>query len=405
MANIQLGDHHHRPSGAPAFEQALREVRALATNAAAISYTTRGETAAPREYTVELRVTSVSGLSRAGTPVFARVFRFDVVLSENYPRTAPLVRVRRDSATPFHPHFTTSWPFRRARWIDYRTAVDDESLATLLTRIVQSLQYRPAFVNPSAARIANPRALAWYSLARLQHPQWFPTDHAAMTAHAEPLGSDRRRLSMSTPASVPARSSAKRFEITATTPAYEVTSRSRNDALRALSIRSYASAEADASHELYIEQRAMQDLLAHIEWGLDSPRNRVEQGGLLLGHVYSDPHDETVYGVVSAVIPGARAKGSGAYLLMDHETWKAMLDHADDLNAASGGPALQVIGWYHTHPHELSVFLSGTDRATQARMFSQPWQFAVVLNPQKTTWRVFHGGAAVECVGFMAARP
>jgi len=108
-----------------------------------------------------------------------------------------------------------------------------------------------------------------------------------------------------------------------------------------------------------------------------------------------------VYGVVHSVVAGDLAKGSGAYLLMDHETWKSMLDRADRLNEALGQDAMRVVGWYHTHPNELSVFLSGTDRATQARMFSRPWQFAVVLNPQKEIWRVFHGAESIECVGYL----
>ncbi|MGZ5445355.1 MAG: hypothetical protein ACXW5U_25815 [Thermoanaerobaculia bacterium] len=200
------------------------------------------------------------------------------------------------------------------------------------------------------------------------------------------------------------RAGSKRFEIASTTPAYEVKERPLNPALRALGGRAYASADADRTHGLYIEPRASRDLMAHIEWGRDSDRNRVEQGGLLLGQVCIDPDSGEVYGLVEAVIPGDRAKGSGAYLLMDHETWKAMLDRADDLNTAAGdAAAMQVIGWYHTHPNELSVFLSGTDRATQARMFSQPWQFAIVLNPQKELWRVFHGADAIECIGFMPA--
>jgi proteasome lid subunit RPN8/RPN11 len=200
---------------------------------------------------------------------------------------------------------------------------------------------------------------------------------------------------------VPRGVGSKRFEIAATTPAYEVKARPLDRTLRALDGRAFASAEADRSYALYMEPGASRDLMAHIEWGRDSDRNRVEQGGLLLGQVCTDPDSSQVYGVVEAVIPGDRAKGSGAYLLMDHDTWKAMLDRADELNAAAGDAAMQVIGWYHTHPNELSVFLSGTDRATQARMFSQPWQFAIVLNPQKKLWRVFHGAEALECVGFM----
>jgi hypothetical protein len=32
-------------------------------------------------------------------------------------------------------------------------------------------------------------------------------------------------------------------------------------------------------------------------------------------------------------------------------------------------------------------------------MFGNDWHFAVVLNPQRRVWRVFHGKAAIECPG------
>ena len=58
---------------------------------------------------------------------------------------------------------------------------------------------------------------------------------------------------------------------------------------------------------------------------------------------------------------------------------------------------LQVIGWYHTHPGGLSVFMSGTDRATQRRHFSADWHFALVLNPHRQSIRAFHGPECLEC--------
>jgi hypothetical protein len=43
--------------------------------------------------------------------------------------------------------------------------------------------------------------------------------------------------------------------------------------------------------------------------------------------------------------------------------------------------------------------MSGTDLNTQQKMFSKNWQFAIVLNPQKQTWRAFRGADARECHG------
>jgi len=81
---------------------------------------------------------------------------------------------------------------------------------------------------------------------------------------------------------------------------------------------------------------------------------------------------------------------------MTHETWKDMLDVVDNLDSK-----LQIVGWYHTHPNDLDVFMSGTDTATQARVFSHDWQFAIVLNPHKKIWRSFYGANSNECQGYV----
>jgi len=85
---------------------------------------------------------------------------------------------------------------------------------------------------------------------------------------------------------------------------------------------------------------------------------------------------------------------------MTHETWKEMLDKADKLLEQSGS-ALQIIGWYHTHPNTLDVFMSGTDQNTQSRLFGNDWQFAIVLNPQKRIWCAFYGSHSTECQGYI----
>jgi proteasome lid subunit RPN8/RPN11 len=78
-----------------------------------------------------------------------------------------------------------------------------------------------------------------------------------------------------------------------------------------------------------------------------------------------------------------------------------MIDKLDLINEDNQEDELQVIGWYHTHPGRLSVFMSGTDLNTQSKMFSMVWQFAIVLNPQKQLWRAFSGSKAKECKGYM----
>ena len=146
------------------------------------------------------------------------------------------------------------------------------------------------------------------------------------------------------------------------------------------------------------EQVWKQDIGEHIGWGKSIPQNKVEQGGILLGNVYFDKENKKTFAVVEKALAGSSAKGSPAYLRMDHQTWKEMLDEADQyLDNESN--QLRVIGWYHTHPGGLNVFMSGTDMDTQKTFFANFWQFAIVLNPHKRIWRAFAGASATECIG------
>lgn len=166
---------------------------------------------------------------------------------------------------------------------------------------------------------------------------------------------------------------------------------------------SNCESNAGESHRLYLTREAMSHIRSHIAWNDMTPHNCVEQGGIMLGQTFHDSERGITYGVVSAAVAGLSARGSSVHLEMTHDTWKEMLDSADRLLAQSPHKELQVIGWYHTHPNGLDVYMSGTDRETQSRMFAQDWQFAIVLNPQKRRWRAFFGREARECRGYVIA--
>ncbi|AXG72384.1 JAB1/Mov34/MPN/PAD-1 ubiquitin protease [Kordia sp. SMS9] len=155
-------------------------------------------------------------------------------------------------------------------------------------------------------------------------------------------------------------------------------------------------------NEIFLSQKAKETIFGHIDWNKDTANNSVEQGGLLIGHSYEDKKKKRIIGYAKNAIPALTAKGSMAYLKFDHHTWKLMMDNLDAMNDDSEkNEELQVIGWYHTHPGRLSVFMSGTDLHTQRTMFSKDWQFAIVLNPQKQIWRAFSGLDAKECNGYI----
>jgi hypothetical protein len=154
---------------------------------------------------------------------------------------------------------------------------------------------------------------------------------------------------------------------------------------------------------LYVKDTAMRRIHEHIQWNSRSSANLVEQGGILVGSATRDPVTGAIHGLVTdAVAARAGARGSGAHLELGHEAWHAMLDELDVMRDASASH-MHVIGWYHTHPGELDVFMSSVDRLTQERLFSEVWQFAIVLNPQRRVWRAFNGRASEECRGVWLA--
>lgn len=56
-----------------------------------------------------------------------------------------------------------------------------------------------------------------------------------------------------------------------------------------------------------------------------------------------------------------------------------------------------VIGWFHTHPNSLDVFMSRTDMDTQRNFFNQDWHFSVVLNPHRRLIACFNSMDANIC--------
>jgi proteasome lid subunit RPN8/RPN11 len=152
----------------------------------------------------------------------------------------------------------------------------------------------------------------------------------------------------------------------------------------------------DGGNLLAVSKGAWSTLSRHIGWGQETEENQAEQGGLLVGRVLKSIGRAELCGLAEHAIPGWEANGSMAHLHFGHDAWRAMLDAIGRLEEELGCD-LQVIGWYHTHPKHLSVFMSGTDCATQRRMFSQAWHFSVVLNPQRKELKVFHGADAEPC--------
>lgn len=197
------------------------------------------------------------------------------------------------------------------------------------------------------------------------------------------------------------RATRKKFDIVNTEPPYVPLSRPLPPFTTVQTLDSRCEDATNDSHRLYLTEEAMNHITSHVGWGSHTQHNCIEQGGILVGQSFRDRDTRITYAVVQAAIAGLSARGSSVHLEMTHNTWKEMLDSVDRLLDQSPQAELQVVGWYHTHPNGLQVFMSGVDLETQRRLFAHDWQFAIVLNPQKKCWRAFFGEAAVECPGYV----
>lgn len=369
----------------------------------------RDQNSAPFKYLVQAKIRSVMRITGYGAPYYINQLDLEIFLPFHYPEKAQ-PRMRIDPPL-FHPHVRLPIPVisdRLGSWIDPRS--NQGGLGGFLLWALHSLVYQPAYILPDAAEIGNREALAWFrywesAFKNYQVQGLFPTDpiqlpeiRAFTPKTFEVEGEKRFEVSAARPERMVI-ASGKSFQILETRPPYQP-ELAEIPAFRT-SLQSNFRGSSQV-HKVYLKPNAAEHIFEHIGWGKETSDNRVEQGGILVGRVIQD-EQQSFIGIVEEAIPGRFAKGNSAYLEMDHETWKNMYDQADRILDARPEERLQIIGWYHTHPKGLDVFMSTTDLDTQQQTFANDWQFAIVLNPQKKTWRAFRGKEAQECLGFLVA--
>ncbi|HEU4713676.1 MAG TPA: VWA domain-containing protein [Pyrinomonadaceae bacterium] len=106
-----------------------------------------------------------------------------------------------------------------------------------------------------------------------------------------------------------------------------------------------------------------------------------EIGGFLLGNRYRCPNSHCDYVIIDQYSPAKFTESTEVRLAFTHEAWAQI---SDELSGKFLGKLL--IGWYHSHPR-LDVFLSSHDMEIQTERFSEPWNVALVMEPEK-----HHGG-------------
>lgn len=141
----------------------------------------------------------------------------------------------------------------------------------------------------------------------------------------------------------------------------------------------------------------------------DFPRNKNEQGGWLIGRYLRDASGKIVQVEVTELLEAKADCRQPGYI-----EWSAMeeirlqqeffgLKERLAVSDPVGAEELACIGWWHTHPNELSVFFSSTDLETQRLKYYKTEKYAVVLNPHRGVWRAFAGADAVEVPAIMLA--
>lgn len=156
-------------------------------------------------------------------------------------------------------------------------------------------------------------------------------------------------------------------------------------------------------HMLVYTPYAAKKQMEIIGWNRDDfPENRKEQGGWLIGRYILDPLGIPVQGEVTAVLEAKTECRFPGYIEWDameeirlQRTFFKMREELARTDHA-GAEQLKVLGWYHTHPNDLDVFLSSTDMETVRLKYYKPEKYSVVLNPHRGIFRAFAGGNAIE---------
>ncbi|MBX7223098.1 MAG: Mov34/MPN/PAD-1 family protein [Blastocatellia bacterium] len=121
-----------------------------------------------------------------------------------------------------------------------------------------------------------------------------------------------------------------------------------------------------------------------------------ECGGILIGNVFTTTEQgrTVTYTAIIDAVPAEEATAGPTHVEMGVDDLMAVSQYIERLQnrASQRGQTSQwrVVGWYHTHPG-FGVFMSGTDRATQKRVFGTPWQVAVVYDPINGEYGMFFG--------------
>ncbi len=339
----------------------------------------------------------------------------------DYPNSPPQITTRSEKSYLFHPHFKRKSKGmipgigdRYAEWVDFEKN-NNEKIVDFLKRVIHSIQYDKAFIKPKIKNIGNEQAKLWYLEELNDNKISFPTGNFLKLPFEvkEIHRQNKKKFQIEhSESKIDEKNSQeilskrkKKFVINENIPGYKPIERElkieddETEDFIYSCIKSESTNSYDNKKVIYVNPFAKHQLFEHIGWGNnESTINKVEQGGLLLGNVYYDKNKDIQYALVERIVMGLSAKSNSVHLEMDHNTWSEMISQVDEILEEQNNEHLNIIGWYHTHPNHLEVFMSPTDKNTQASFFNQDWHYSIVLNPHRKIYKAFNGKNADECL-------
>ncbi len=122
-----------------------------------------------------------------------------------------------------------------------------------------------------------------------------------------------------------------------------------------------------------------EDVLDQVIEYSESNQSR-EIGGFLIGDLHQDKRQ---YVEVRHFLPADKTESRAASLTFTHESWSAARREIENRF-----PDDRIVGWHHTHPG-FGIFLSGYDLFIHQHYFCQPWEVALVVDPQANEFGFF----------------
>ncbi len=129
---------------------------------------------------------------------------------------------------------------------------------------------------------------------------------------------------------------------------------------------------------VFIAETAYRQLVDHSSSDLES-----EVGGILVGSWQVDAESRQQYIIIETALPARFTRQGSVYLTFTQDSLVDLHAEMDD-----HFPDKQIVGWYHTHPG-MGVFLSSYDTWLHHHFFPEPWQVALVIDPNSSAGGLF----------------